>query len=186
MCNWPLVRDQSLTARESNDQALEQVVLDFIHAHGRTNSDAAESWQVYGFVFSLELLPVAGLKGISPAEPRMPREVVTLMALNKVADAGTIANVGPCWLFPAATSVIFDLDEATGGMLDEACDSTLLTTSRAGWSRSRRTPRSVAGWSHGCQSVPDQSGGAVPRSGASVEAFGQDLRAFRQEWLSAA
>ncbi|HET9897902.1 MAG TPA: hypothetical protein VFQ44_23480 [Streptosporangiaceae bacterium] len=39
------------------------------------------------------------------------------MALNKVELDGGISNVGACWFFPAATSVVFDLDEARGAML---------------------------------------------------------------------
>ncbi|WP_016906845.1 hypothetical protein [Streptomyces xiaopingdaonensis] len=37
------------------------------------------------------------------------------MALNKVESDGHISNIGPCWFFPAATSVVFDLDEEMGG-----------------------------------------------------------------------
>jgi outer membrane murein-binding lipoprotein Lpp len=38
---------------------------------------------------------------------------------------------------------------------------------------------------HGCQSVPNQSGGAVVPYGASIDRFRQDLDAFRAEWLAA-
>lgn len=37
---------------------------------------------------------------------------------------GHISNVGPCWFFPAATSVVFDLGDEEGGMLDEVYHGT--------------------------------------------------------------
>jgi hypothetical protein len=89
-------------------------------AHARATHDAAEvlsiAWDVYSYMFRDEVLPVAGLDQIGPPELRILREAATLMALNKVELDGTIGNVGPCWFFPAATSVVFDLSEETGGM----------------------------------------------------------------------
>lgn len=38
---------------------------------------------------------------------------------------------------------------------------------------------------HGCQSVPNQSGGACVPYGASIEHFRDDLAQFRPQWLTA-
>jgi hypothetical protein len=62
-------------------------------------------------------------------------------------------NVGPCWFFPAATSVVFDLDESQGEMLDEMYHSTWFNQGAAS-SPSRRTPRSAAGWCTAASQCP--------------------------------
>jgi hypothetical protein len=88
VCGWDTVRTQLLDAEETSQTALEQTALDFIRANARTTRDAAEvlstAWDVYSYVFRDELLPVAGLDQIGPAELRILREAATLMALNKV------------------------------------------------------------------------------------------------------
>lgn len=188
VCDWHAVRDGLLCVAETAEAALEQRALDFIRAHGRTTTNPAEvltiAWEVYSYLFRDELLPVGGLERIGPAELRMLREAATLMALNKVERDGTISNVGPCWFFPAATSVVFDLDEATGGMLDEVYHSTWFNESRR--VESIKAHAALGGrLVHGCQSVPDQSGGACLPYGAPVERFRTELRAFREEWLTA-
>jgi hypothetical protein len=112
----------------------------------------------------------------------MLREAATLMALNKVELDGHISNVGPCWFFPAATSVVFDLDDEMGGMLDEVY--------HGGWFNEHRRIESIEAHAalggrlvHGCQSVPDQSGGAVAPYGASMANFRNDLAAFKAGWI---
>jgi hypothetical protein len=186
--SWELVRDQLLGVRETSEKALEQAALEFIQEHGRSTSDPAEvltiAWQVYSFLFREELLPVAGLEEIGPAELRMLREAAVFMALNKVEDDGAISNVGPCWFFPAATGVVFDLDDKVGGALDEVYHST--------WFNESRRLESVLAHAalggrlvHGCQSVPNQSGGALVPYGGSIERFRADLGSFRDEWLAA-
>src|SRR5579859_1253184 len=128
VCDWETVRTQFLGAQESSEIALEQAALDFIRTHAHTTCDAAEvlsiAWRVYSYLFRDELLPVPGLDQIGTTELRILREAATLMALNKVELDGTISNVGPCWFFPAATSVVFDLDDERGAMLDEVYHST--------------------------------------------------------------
>ena len=115
---------------------------------------------------------------------RSLREAATFMALNKVREDGTIANVGPCWFFPAATGVVFDLDDEKGGMLDEVYHGTWFNESRR--IESVKAHAALGGrLVHGCQSVPNQSGGAVVPYGASIDRFRQDLEAFRGEWLAA-
>lgn len=188
VCDWDGVREELLDLTESTETALEQISLDFIRAHGRTTSDPAEvlllAWQVYAYLFRDVLLPVAGLEQIGPEQLRMLRQAATLMALNKVELDGTISNVGPCWFFPAATSVVFDLDNDTGAMLDEVYHSTWFNESRR--IESIKAHAALGGrLVHGCQSVPNQSGGACVPYGASITRFREDLSAFRSEWLSA-
>jgi hypothetical protein len=162
VCDWSTVRAKFLDAAETAETALEQMALDFIAAHGRTTSDAAEvlatAWQVYAYLFRDDLLPVAGLAQIGPAELRMLREAATLMALNKVELDGSISTIGLRWFFPAATSVVFDLDDRTGGMLDEVYHGTWFTEHRR--IESIKAHVALGGrLVHGCQSVPNQSGG---------------------------
>jgi hypothetical protein len=188
VCDWNAVRTQLLDAEETSQTALEQTALDFIRAHARTTRDAAEvlsiAWDVYAYVFRNELLPVAGLDQIGPAELRILREAATLMALNKVEPDGTISNVGPCWFFPAATSVVFDLSEEKGGMLDEVYHSVWFNESRR--IESVKAHTALGGrLVHGCQSVPNQSGGACVPYGASIARFREDLGQFRAPWLAA-
>ena len=38
---------------------------------------------------------------------------------------------------------------------------------------------------HGCQSVPNQSGGACVPYGASIDRFRHDLGQFQDQWLTA-
>ena len=142
------------------------------------------AWHVYSFLFRDELLPVAGLEHVGPAELRMLREASTFMALNKVRDNGSIANVGPCWFFPAATGVVFDLDDKAGRHLDEVYHGTWFNETRR--IESIKAHAALGGrLVHGCQSTPNQSGGAVMPYGASIDQFRQDLGAFRDGWLAA-
>ncbi len=188
VCDWDTVRSELLGAEESSETALEQAALDFIRAHSHQTEDAAEvlsiAWEVYSYLFRAELLPVPGLAQIGPAALRMLREAATLMALNKVELDGTISNVGPCWFFPAATSVVFDLDEEHGQMLDEVYHSTWFNESRR--IESVKAHAALGGrLVHGCQSVPNQSGGACVPYGASIGRFRDDLGQFREQWLTA-
>ncbi len=105
-----------------------------------------------------------------------------ITASSKVELDGHISNVGPCWFFPAATSVVFDLDDETGAMLDEVY--------HGGWFNERRRIEPVKAHAalggrlvHGCQSVPDQTGGVVAPYGASMTDFGDDLAAFKAGWI---
>jgi hypothetical protein len=188
VCDWDTVRTGFLDAQESSETALEQAALEFIRAYAHVTQDPAEvlsiAWQVYACLFRDELLPVSGLDQVGPAELRILREAATLMALNKVELDGTISNVGPCWFFPAATSVVFDLDEEQGGMLDEVYHSTWFNESRR--LESVKAHTALGGrLVHGCQSVPNQSGGACVPYGASIARFRDDLGQFREQWLTA-
>jgi hypothetical protein len=186
--DWEVVRDELFSATETAEEAIEQAALEFIRSHARVTADPAEvlriAWQVYSYLFRDELLPVAGLERVGPAELRMLREAATFMALNKVRDNGAIANVGPCWFFPAAAGVVFDLDEEAGQQLDEVYHGTWFNETRR--IESIKAHAALGGrLVHGCQSAPNQSGGAVVPYGASIDRFRRDLDAFRDDWLAA-
>jgi hypothetical protein len=178
VADWELVNSQLLNTDETTENAVEQLALDFIKAHAAPTSDAARvlatAYEVYAYLFRDEHLASLGLSQITAEHLRMLREAATLMALNKVELDGHVSNVGPCWFFPAATSVVFDLDDEMGGLLDEVY--------HGGWFNEHRRIESIKAHAalggrlvHGCQSVPDQSGGVVAPYGASMTAFRTDL-----------
>ncbi|MYX06950.1 hypothetical protein GTW98_09020 [Streptomyces sp. SID8375] len=186
VADWELVRTQLLEADETTESAVEQLALDFIKTHAEPTTDAARvlaiAYEVYAYLFREEHLAGLGLPQITTDHLRMLREAATLMALNKVELDGHISNVGPCWFFPAATSVVFDLDDETGGMLDEIY--------HGGWFNEHRRIEAIKAHAalggrlvHGCQSVPDQSGGVVAPYGASMAAFRDDLAQFKAGWI---
>lgn len=186
VADWELVHSQLLEVEESTESTVEQLALDFIKAHAESTSDAARvlatGYEVYAYLFREEHLASLGLPQITADHLRMLREAATLMALNKVELDGHISNVGPCWFFPAATSVVFDLDDETGGMLDEVY--------HGGWFNEHRRIEAIKAHAalggrlvHGCQSVPDQSGGVVAPYGASMAAFRDDLAQFKAGWI---
>ncbi|MFE7223510.1 hypothetical protein ACFU7D_01880 [Nocardioides sp. NPDC057577] len=184
--DWELVRSELLDVDETSESAVEQLALDFIKDHSDSTSDAARvlatAHEVYTYLFRKEHLATLGLPQITTDHLRMLREAATLMALNKVELDGHISNVGPCWFFPAATSVVFDLDDEMGGLLDEVY--------HGGWFNEHRRIESIKAHAalggrlvHGCQSVPDQSGGVVAPYGASMATFRDDLAAFKEGWI---
>lgn len=186
VADWELVESQLLPAEETTGSAVEQMALDFVKAHGESTSDAARvlrtAYEVYAHLFRDEHLDGLGLPRFTADHLRMLRQAATLMALNKVELDGHISNVGPCWFFPAATSVVFDLDDEMGGMLDEVY--------HGGWFNEHRRIESIKAHAalggrlvHGCQSVPDQSGGVVAPHGASMSSFREDLAQFKAEWI---
>lgn len=186
VADWELVKAQLLDVDETTESAVEQLALDFIKQHSESTSDAARvlatAYEVYAYLFREEHLVSLGLPQITVDHLRMLREAATLMALNKVELDGHISNVGPCWFFPAATSVVFDLDDEMGGMLDEVY--------HGGWFNEHRRIESIKAHAalggrlvHGCQSVPDQSGGVVAPYGASMANFRDDLAALKAGWI---
>jgi hypothetical protein len=186
VADWQLIKSQLLDVDETTESAVEQLALDFVKANAASTSNAAQvlatAYEVYAYLFRDEHLAGLGLPQITTAHLRMLREAATLMALNKVELDGHISNVGPCWFFPAATSVVFDLDDETGGMLDEVY--------HGGWFNEHRRIESIKAHAalggrlvHGCQSVPDQSGGVVAPYGASMANFRNDLAQFKAGWI---
>ncbi|GCD33379.1 hypothetical protein OEIGOIKO_01098 [Streptomyces chrestomyceticus JCM 4735] len=186
IADWEPVKSQLLDANETTGSAVEQLALDFIKTRGESTSDAgrvlATAYEVYAYLFRDEHLDGLGLPKITAEHLGMLRQAATLMALNKVELDGHISNVGPCWFFPAATSVVFDLDDEMGGTLDEVY--------HGGWFNEHRRIESIKAHAalggrlvHGCQSVPDQSGGVIAPYGASMAAFRDDLAAFKAGWI---
>ncbi|MCX4664839.1 hypothetical protein [Streptomyces uncialis] len=186
VADWELVESRLLGLDETTESTVEQLALDFIKDHGESTSDIARvlttAYEVYSYLFREEHLAGLGLPQITTDHLRMLREAATLMALNKVELDGHISNVGPCWFFPAATSVVFELDDEMGGTLDEVY--------HGGWFNEHRRIESIKAHAalggrlvQGCQSVPDQSGGVVAPYGASMAAFRGDLAAFKAGWI---
>ncbi|MFF8960425.1 hypothetical protein [Streptomyces sp. NPDC014894] len=186
VADWKLVKSELLPAEETAASAVEQMALDFIKRYAVSTSDPARvlstAYQVYTYLFRDEHLPTLGLPQVTPDHLRMLREAATLMALNKVELDGHISNVGPCWFFPAATSVVFGLDDSVGAMLDEIY--------HGGWFNEYRRIESIKAHAalggrlvHGCQSVPDQTGGVVAPYGASMAVFRDELSEFKAGWI---
>ena len=184
--DWQTVESGLLHVDETEASAVEQLALDFVKAHGRPASDAGEvlaiAYQVYSYLFREEHLATLGLPQVTTDHLRMLREAATFMALNKVELDGHISNVGPCWFFPSATGVVFDLCEQDGQMLDEVY--------HGDWFNEHRRIEGIKAHTalggrlvHGCQSVPNQSGGVVAAYGTSMANFAVELAGMKDEWI---
>jgi hypothetical protein len=184
--DWQIVKNGLLIAEETQTAAVEQMALDFVMANGRSTGDAGEvlaiAWQVYSYLFRDEHLTTLGLPNFTADHLVMLRQAATFMALNKVELDGHISNIGPCWFFPSATGVVFDLSEADGQILDEVY--------HGGWFNEHRRIESIKAHAalggrlvHGCQSVPDQSGGVVAGYGTSMANFAVELAGMKTEWI---
>jgi hypothetical protein len=187
VADWEQVRKELLPVEETTGAAVEQLALDFIKEHATATNDPAmvlrTAYSVYAYLFRDELLEAAGLPHVTAEHLRMLHEAATLMALNKVELDGRISNIGPCWFFPAATSVAFGLDHQQGLMLDELY--------HGGWFNEHRRIESIKAHAalggrlvHGCQAAADQSGGVVAPYGTTMSAFQKDLRANKSEWIA--
>lgn len=185
--DWQTVKDGLLNVNETQAAAVEQMALEFVKTHGRSTADAAEvlaiAYEVYSYLFRDEHLAGLGLPKVTPDHLRMLREAATFMALNKVELDGRISNIGPCWFFPAATSVVFDLDVEDGEMLDEVY--------HGGWFNEHRRIEGIKAHTalggrlvHGCQSKPNQSGGVVAAYGTAMANFAMELDALKAEWIA--
>ncbi|MFD4531471.1 hypothetical protein ACFWNL_18955 [Kitasatospora sp. NPDC058397] len=184
--DWQTVQDGLLGVEETEEASVEQMALEFIKTHGHSTRDAGEvlavAHQVYSYLFRDEHLATLGLPDVTAEHLKMLREAATFMALNKVELNGHISNVGPCWFFPSATGVVFDLSEEEGQMLDEVY--------HGGWFNEHRRIEGIKAHAalggrlvHGCQSVPDQSGGVVAPYGASMARFREELAGMKTEWI---
>ncbi|MDX6743805.1 hypothetical protein [Actinocorallia sp. A-T 12471] len=185
---WHRVERDMLGARETSARSLEQIALEYIQANATRTEDVATvlriGWEVYRYVFRAEHLDDLGLPGIGPEHLTMLRQAGTFMALNKVELTGEITNIGPAWFFNSTTRAVFDLSDAEGDMLDEVY--------HGGWFNEARRLELVRAHTalggrlvHGCQSVPNQSGGAVVPYGASMERFRAELAALKDSWIAA-
>jgi hypothetical protein len=188
VCSWKQVQSELLTSSETTDQAIEQRVLDFVHAHGHRTNDPAEilktAWQVYAHIFREEHLTNPELSWVTPRMLTALRECATLMALNRVDLDGHVSNVGPAWMVAAAAAVAFDFSNDEAEQLDELYHGL--------WFNEPRRIESVLAHAalggrlvHGCQSRPNMSGGCVVPYGCDIDGFRRELGTFRQEWLDA-
>lgn len=190
LCDWAQVRARLLPAAETTDVAVEQLALDYVKAHGRITGDPIEvlatAHEVYAWLFRPDQLDDPGLvaMGVTTDHLRMLREAATVGSLNRVAGDGHIANVGPCWFFPAACRVVYDLTETEGQALDELYHGTFFNEYRR---RESLLAHAALGGRlvHGCQGAPDMTGGAVVPFGTPLETFRAELAAFKREWIDA-
>jgi hypothetical protein len=187
ICDWDKVAADLLPAVETTDLAVEQLALDFVREHGRRTTDPAEvlatAHQAYSWLFRAAQLDDPGVAVIAgPEHLTMLREVATLMSLNRVELDGHISNVGPCWFFPAAVRVVYDLTEAAGEHVDELYHGTFFNEYRR---RESVLAHAALGGRlvHGCQSNPDMTGGCVVPYGASLDTFRAELAEFKREWI---
>ncbi|MGO4419929.1 hypothetical protein AB4Z54_14645 [Streptomyces sp. MCAF7] len=185
MADWDLVRAELLEAAETSEQAVEQRALEFVKAHGRLTSDPAKvlatGYQVAAYLFRDEYRTIPDLD-ITERELKALREATTIMALNRVELDGHLSNVGPCWFFPVATSVVFGFDEAEGKNVDELY--------HGGWFNESRRRESVLAHAalggrlvHGCQASADMAGGCVLAYGTDLAGFRAELDSVRHDWM---
>ncbi|MEU7226113.1 hypothetical protein [Streptomyces chrestomyceticus] len=185
LVDWDLVRAELLDAAETSEQAVEQRALQFVKAHGQITDDPAQvlatGYQVAAYLFRDEYVSVGGLE-ITGWELKALREATTIMALNRVELDGHLSNVGPCWFFPVATSVVFGFDEAEGRRVDELY--------HGGWFNEARRRESVLAHAalggrlvHGCQASADMAGGCVLAYGTDLASFRAELDSVRHDWM---
>ncbi|GAA4908266.1 hypothetical protein [Streptomonospora salina] len=190
VCDWEGVRNDVLSARETDDTTIEQMALDYLRDHGRTTSDAAEvlsvAWEVYSYLFRSEHLEDPSLQrmGVGEKHLRMLREMGTVMSLNRVEQDGHISNVSPAWMFGEACRVVYDATETDAELVDELY--------HGGWFNEPRRIEQVKAHTalggrlvHGCQSsvYKNMAGGAVVPFGADIDRFRTELGDFRDEWI---
>ncbi|MET7298233.1 hypothetical protein [Embleya sp. NPDC005575] len=185
--DWDLLARDLLPLRDTDSRTVEQAALEFVKEHGRITDDPAEvlriGHKVAAHVFSDKHLTDPGLSHVDAGHMRMLREATTLMALNKVRIDGSIANVGPCWFFPVATSVVFGLDDEQGMALDELY--------HGGFFNEYRRIDSILAHAalggrlvHGCSAAADMKGGAVVPYGADMDRFRADLEGMSDTWMN--
>ncbi|MFD4480423.1 hypothetical protein ACFWPU_30510 [Streptomyces sp. NPDC058471] len=185
LVDWALVQSELLDAAETSKQAVEQCALEFVQAHAHTTDDPAKvlqvAYQVASYLFRDEHLDIPGLD-VTEQELKALREATTIMALNRVELDGHLSNVGPCWFFPVATSVVFGFDEAEGKRVDELY--------HGGWFNETRRRESVLAHAalggrlvHGCQASADMAGGCVLAYGTDLGAFRTELNDVRHDWM---
>ncbi|MCC3766001.1 hypothetical protein [Streptomyces sp. UNOC14_S4] len=184
LVDWELVRSELLGVTETSEQTIEQLASNFIKAHGRSTNDPAKvlktGYQVAAHIFRDDYVGVGKLD-VTEHEVKALREAATIMALNKVELTGRIANVGPCWFFPIATSVVFGFDEDKGKQVDELY--------HGGWFNEDRRRESVLAHAalggrlvHGCQASAEMLGGTVLEYGTNLARFTSELGAMGDEW----
>lgn len=185
LADWDLVRSELLDAAETSEQAIEQRALEFVQAHGKLTHDPAKvlktAYEVAAYLFRDEYVDVGNLD-VTERELKALREATTIMALNRVEVDGHLSNVGPCWFFPVATSVVFDFTEDQGKKVDELY--------HGGWFNETRRRESVLAHAalggrlvHGCQASADMMGGCVLAYGTDLDRFRTELGEMKTGWM---
>jgi hypothetical protein len=185
LVDWDLVTTELLPARESDEQAVEQRALEFVRAHSTSTNNPAKvlatAYEVAAYLYRDAHMNIPGLN-VTPTQLRALREATTLMALNRVELDGHLANIGPCWFFPVATSVVFGFTEKEGKTLDELY--------HGGWFNETRRRESVLAHAalggrlvHGCQASADMAGGCVLAYGTDLDGFRTELNQVRHDWM---
>lgn len=186
ICDWQRVRDELLTVKETEEITIEQMVMDFVKAHGYATQDPAEvlrtGHEVYSWMFRPEQLDDPGLDFATPATLVQLRELGTLMALNRVELDGMISNVSPAWMLCATARVVYDLSDSAAQTLDEMYHGTWFNETRR---RESLLAHAALGGRlvHGCQGAPNMSGGCVVPFGADIDAFRRNLAEMRDPWI---
>ncbi|GAA3044414.1 hypothetical protein GCM10020000_25030 [Streptomyces olivoverticillatus] len=185
LVDWDLVHTGLLDAAETSEQAIEQRALEFVQAHGRPTDDPAKvletAYEVAAYLFRDEYVGIGGLD-VTARETKALREATTIMALNRVEQDGHLSNVGPCWFFPVATSVVYGFTEDEGRKVDELY--------HGGWFNETRRRESVLAHAalggrlvHGCQASADMMGGCVLAYGTDLEQFRTELSEMKNDWM---
>jgi hypothetical protein len=184
LVDWDLVRRELLDhPEESTGQALEQRALEFVREHGRVTNSPAEvlrtAYEVAAFLY--RDIDIPGME-VTKQQLTALREATTLMALNRVELDGHMSNVGPCWFFPVATSVVFNFDQEEGEALDEIY--------HGGWFNENRRREAVLAHValggrlvHGCQASVSMAGGCVLAYGTDLDGFRSELDSLKGDWI---
>jgi hypothetical protein len=188
VCDWEDVKRDLLGAVEQNGTTIEQMVCDYVTAHGRTTTDPAEvlaiAEQVYAHMFRDEWLDDPELDFVPENGLVMLREASTLMALNRVELNGHISNASPAWMLCVAMETVYDLDSETATTMDEIYHGTWFNEYRR---RDSLLAHAALGGRlvHGCQGAANQSGGVVVQFGTDMARFRAELSAMRMPWIEA-
>lgn len=179
VCDWSGVERDLLPRRETTDDTIEQIALDYIREHGVSTTDPAlvltTAYQVYAYVFRAEHLqdPALARMGVTEQDLRILTEMGAVMALNRVELTGEITNAGPAWMFAPLATLVYGLDEEKSEHIDELYHS-------AWFNEPRRQELTLAHAAiggrlvHGCQ-----SGTQVNQTGGCVAPYGADIAGFR-------
>lgn len=186
LCDWTAVKNGLLDVHEQLDTAMEQRTLQFVLDHGTATRDGGKvlrtAERVYRHLFREEHLADPGLAGLTPRHLQILREMGVMMSLNRVELSGRISTIGPAWFFPVCSQRVFDLDGSTAEQIDELYHGTFFNESRR--VESVKAHAALGGrLVHGCQSAPDQSGGAVVAYGTDITAFSAELGRLKHEWM---
>lgn len=188
LCDWDLVRQELLGRGETSDATYEQRVADFVHRYGRKVEDGAEvlcvAEAVYTYLFRPAHLDDPGVRSLGVDEFHLDvlRQMGTVMALNRVELNGQLSVVSPAWFFPVCSKKVFNLDQHTAELIDELYHGTFFNEKRR--VESVLAHAALGGrLVHGCQSVPDMAGGCVVAYGTDINAFYDNLRGLKQDWI---